>query len=122
MTKIIEEVDENCDGTTPSGAGRDGYVTYEETDPILLNAIQKFVMADKEWRETEPPYPYYPKDEPLLLTVHHAWSGWSEYTITSTWDEVTVKWGGFERHFESMSDFLAALAKDADKPDHAYQW
>lgn len=53
------------------------------------------------------------RDTNLLLTVLSCWSGYSECTITSTWAEITVEWGRYELHFESMAEFFRAVA-DAD--------
>lgn len=53
--------------------------------------------------------------EPIyLLTTDPCWSGYSEYTITDTWDELWLTvmhpdGHGFERHFDGISQFFAAL-------------
>lgn len=47
---------------------------------------------------------------PLYLVTEGKWSGYSEYTITSTWDEVHVHHGSVDMHWDDMGAFIRALA------------
>ena len=52
----------------------------------------------------------------VLMTTEACWSGYSEYTITSTWSEVVlgvVDWN-WEKRWESLPEFLKALAEAVD--------
>lgn len=44
------------------------------------------------------------------ITVASMWSGYSEYTITSTWDEISIQWGDHIIEFESMAEFFREIA------------
>lgn len=46
----------------------------------------------------------------MYLVTEGKWSGYSEYTITSTWDEVHVHHGGVDMHWDDMGAFMRALA------------
>jgi len=75
-------------------------------------AVALFVLVDTE----RPTWTNVPE---ILMTTEPHWSGYSEYTITSEWSEVyiTVPAWNFERHFESVADLFAALAKaEARRP------
>lgn len=56
---------------------------------------------------------YWP--EPMYLVTEERWSGYSEYTITSTWTEVHVHYGEVDLHFDDMGEFIRRLA-DANPP------
>lgn len=101
------EVDESYDGISPLGSGRDGYVTYTETEDYLVDLIRGFIIQEKGLNSYNSylDLPGYPR-----LTVHNCWSGYSEYTITSTWHEITVEWGIYGVHFASAPEFFKALA------------
>ena len=121
MKKINDTNDESYDGTSPSGNSRDGFTTFQEdADSPLAEAVAKFLIKQlgtelSEWERARR-ISEAVKGHPLEFTTHHCWSGYSEYTITSTWDEMSFKWGEFEHHFESMAEFFKALA-DADSVD-----
>ena len=103
---LLSETEEHYEGRSPSGAWRDGYTTYREPDnsPVARAIFQHIERSHRNvWMQV--------RHEPLELTVHNCWSGYSEYTITNTWSEVSVKWGPFELHFDSMPAFFRALAE-----------
>lgn len=105
MPNDATHVSENFDGESPAGSSRDGYVTYHETDEYLIDAIKSMIASkegQKQWRLVLPGKPE--------ITVHHCWSGYSEYTITSSWDEITVTWGKYSYDFKHVSEFFRALA------------
>lgn len=54
---------------------------------------------------------YYYSLEPLYLVTEGKWSGYSEFTITSQWDEVHVHYGDVDLHWNSMGEFISALAE-----------
>lgn len=56
---------------------------------------------------------YWPA--PMYLVTEGRWSGYSEYTITSTWTEVHVHYGEVDLHFDDMGEFMRRLA-DANPP------
>lgn len=47
---------------------------------------------------------------PMYLVTEGRWSGYSEYTITSTWTEVHVHHGEVDLHFDDMGEFMRRLA------------
>lgn len=50
----------------------------------------------------------------VYLTTDPRWSGYSEYTITSTWDEFHLKVDTWERHYHETGKFFVDLAAGAD--------
>lgn len=52
---------------------------------------------------------------PMYLVTEERWSGYSEYTITSTWTEVHVHYGDVDLHFNDMGEFMRRLS-DANPP------
>lgn len=107
MEIIEEHEDDFYNGTTPSGAGRDGYEVYTESADSPLGRAIRDLIIDKTG---ESPWNISLEGNPQL-TVHHAWSGYSEYTITSTWDEMQINWGDYELNFESMPEFFRAVSE-----------
>ena len=90
---------------SPAGSKRQGYVTYEEREKYLVDHIRACLLK----RHEESRYKYltgYP-----VLTIHECWDGYSEYTVTDTWNEVQVEWDGLTAYFESTPEFLLALAE-----------
>jgi hypothetical protein len=84
-----------------------GYTTVEVTGTDI------FAIALRAWiRKTVGTRAYraLPK---ILMTTEACWSGYSEYTVTSNWTEVviTVPTMRFERHFDSIPEFFAALSQ-----------
>lgn len=104
MSDRYTRVDESYDGESPSGSGRDGYTIYHETDEYLLTAILAYIShkENDRWLRL--------KGKPEI-TVHHCWSGYSEYTITSAWDEISVEWDGRSFYWEHIADFFNDLAR-----------
>ncbi|OBJ40260.1 hypothetical protein A5630_25250 [Mycolicibacterium mucogenicum] len=100
-------VDEGYDGRSPLGSQRMGYTTYTEVDDYLVEAIRKMFqhLSGDRWR--------YFHGWPVI-TVSDCWSGYSEYTITSRWDEISIEWDGRGVHYASMGEFFAA-ALEAEK-------
>lgn len=47
----------------------------------------------------------------VRFVVSNCWSGYSEYTITSTWDEIEFSIGSHSYHFESMPEFFKAMSE-----------
>lgn len=48
----------------------------------------------------------------ILITTEDHWSGYSEYTVTNTWQEIVLSipaWD-WEKEWPSLGDFLRALA------------
>lgn len=113
------EVDEYYDGESPAGSRRNGYTTYEEpVDSPLARGVRDFLVC-KIRPEGRKYFENYIDENvvdaavsghPLLLTVHECWSGYSEYTITSVWQEIGIEWGTYSHHFESMPDFFRSIA------------
>jgi hypothetical protein len=62
----------------------------------------------------------FPKS-PMLMHVHHCWSGYSEYTITSTWDEITIEWGDWKYRWDGMATFFRQLEEAERYFDDRYQ-
>ncbi|BBY34929.1 hypothetical protein BST33_00150 [Mycolicibacter minnesotensis] len=89
-----------ADGYSPMGSSLDKKVTYTETDPLLVEALRHYFENDP-WTSI-PGKPSF--------TVYGCWSGCSEYTITSEWDEIEVVWGKHRRVWDSMSQFFSDLA------------
>lgn len=105
MERIEVETDW-FDEPAPSGSKRQNYVTYVEREDYLVNHIRAYIRMQESGRPYGTPYLRgYP-----TLTVHRCWDGYSEYTVTSVWDEVEVVWDGYRHYFESTAEFLAALA------------
>lgn len=57
----------------------------------------------------------------ILITTRSHWSGYSEYTITQTWDEIVITIPSIRAEFEwhSVSKFLKAVAESCT--DRGYQ-
>ena len=53
---------------------------------------------------------------PMYLVTEGRWSGYSDFTVTSTWDEVHVHQGGVDLHWDDMGAFMRSLA-DANPPE-----
>lgn len=122
MNQVSEVDDEYYGGESPLESNRDGYTTYEEPrDSPLGDAVTDFLIEhiQSEDKQTQSRYRYEntvwnnTKDESLIFTVHKCWSGYSEYTITSTWAEISFKWGPYEHHFPSMGEFFQTLSKSS---------
>lgn len=96
--KVVEE---SYEGQAPSGAWRDGYETYTETHPELVASIRHLITGNA-WAGI----PGHPE-----VTVHKCWSGYSEYTITSEWQEIEIVWGKHRLYYEHISDFFKALSE-----------
>lgn len=101
--KRIEVDTDWHDEPSPSGSQRQGYVTYEETEQYLVDQIRGFIRSKSTGYLYLHGYP--------TLTVHHCWSGYSEYTVTSTWHEVGIEWDGNSYFFESTAEFFKALSE-----------
>ncbi|WP_066904046.1 hypothetical protein [Mycolicibacterium houstonense] len=94
------------DEPSPAGSKRQGYITYQETESYLVDHIRGYVKQQIGARRYGPPYLHgYP-----TLTIHQCWDGYSEYTITDQWHEVSVDWEGHSFFFESTAAFFRALA------------
>lgn len=87
---------------SPAGSKRQQYVTYDETEDYLVNHIRAYLKRDNGY--------IYLSGYPTL-TVHKCWDGYSEYTITATWDEIHIRWGDYEAFFDSSAAFLQALSE-----------
>lgn len=96
------EVDEWGLPDSPSGSWRQGYVVYEETNDLLVSGIEALI------KQTANEYWICVSGRPKL-TVHKCWSGYSEYTVTSEWDEIDIDWDGHHFYFEHLSLFFKAL-------------
>jgi len=107
MEIIAEYDDKFYGGLTPSGASRNGYAVYTENADYPLGRAIRDLIADKTG---EPAWCLRLEGDPEL-TVHYAWSGYSEYTITSTWDEMQIVWDGHELNFDSMPEFFRAVSE-----------
>jgi hypothetical protein len=82
----------------------DGYETREinrKTDPLFM-----------------PVYEFcgWPKG-PILMTLEHRWSGYSEYTVTNVWTGIviTAPDEGKEWEFEDLGTFLRTIADHTPK-------
>lgn len=104
MPNAHTRVEESWEGAAPSGANRDAYVTYTEADAYLYDAIRQIIgkKIGKHWFSL----PGHP-----VITLHECWSGYSEYTITSTWSEIGIEWGEHSLYYESMGAFFTAAAE-----------
>lgn len=111
---VLEEVDEYYSGRAPSGSARDGYSTYEEpAGTPLAEAVRTHLTrleAEKGKKNPEWVVRGQTKNQPLKVTVHACWSGYSEYTITNTWTEASIEWGPYALEFESMAELFRTLA------------
>jgi len=96
------ELGYDSDSPSPVGSWRHAVVTYTETNELLVDGIKAMIAksADDHW--------IYLAGHPEL-TVHKCWSGYSEYTVTSQWDEIAVAWDGHAFYFEHLSEFFKAL-------------
>lgn len=116
------DYDLSGDETTPSGAWTNGWVKIQEpSGSVLWEGVRRLLARREGVRD-------YLLDEftpsgPLTLTVHHAWSGYSEYTITSTWDEITIEWGDAKIDYPSMAEFFRAVFEaDLSYSNHETRW
>lgn len=91
--------------TTWNGMGDDDRppVTQEITEGHIL-----FDPIEELFRKANLPVRW---GAAIYLVTHHRWSGYSEYTITSTWEEVHVHHGGSDLHYDDMGAFMRALAE-----------
>ncbi|MGW5519111.1 hypothetical protein [Nocardia africana] len=126
MIQKVSETDEYYSGRSPLGSWRDGYTTYREPDDGPIGkAVRVYLERTHANESTYQPISEYVdkhiRHEHLELTVHDCWSGLSEYTITDTWTEVSLKWGPFEAEFDSMAEFFRELstAEEAAKAELA---
>lgn len=87
---------------SPAGSWRHAVVTYTETNELLVDGIKAMISKHKD------DYWIYLQGRPEL-TVHKCWSGYSEYTVTSEWDEIAIDWDGNHFYFEHLSEFFKAL-------------
>lgn len=120
----LAEVDESYEGVSPGGDRRNGYTTYTEpADSPLADGVLDYLarqiapegLRDWEFDRYQHQILRAVHDKPLTFTVHDCWSGYSEYTITQEWSEISFSWGVHEHHFEGMAEFFRALADSAEK-------
>ena len=105
----------NATYTEPGREDGDGLTGYV-TEPVISTtpfgeAI--YVLLGKE-------APMLRMGQTVLITVQECWSGYSEYSITSTWSEVylTIPELDWERNWPSMGHFLRALSDANPEEDH----
>lgn len=122
----LAEVEESYDGESPNGSWRDGYTTYVEpqdsplADGVLGYLTRKVTPVDARYGELDRNQSAIMRavqDKPLTFTVHNCWSGYSEYTITDMWSEISFTWGEYEHHFEGMAEFFRALGDSVPARD-----
>lgn len=122
----LAEVEESYDGESPNGSWRDGYTTYvEPSDSPLADGVVDFLARKaapgdvKNWQfdRYQGDIRRSVRDKPLTFTVHNCWSGYSEYTITDVWSEISFTWGEHEHHFEGMAEFFRALGDSVPARD-----
>lgn len=86
-------------------SGRTRVVTVEESpDSTLGKALSAFILS------TLANGTYWPRGHRILVTTEGWWSGYSEYTVTSTWETVVVTCP--ERNWERRWETPAALFTD----------
>jgi hypothetical protein len=89
----------------PEGGCVSGFVTEEVNRRSTFGeAVVRLVL-----RETNRTYGH----PNVLMTTRSHWSGYSEYTVTSTWSEIilTVPEWNWEREWPSLGEFLRAMAE-----------
>lgn len=91
--------------------GEDPITQRIESDHILYRPITGI------W-SLETGKPAYSAPNVVFLTTDPRWSGYSEYTITSTWNEFHVSVGEWEKHWVEGGKFFSDLARGHE----VYQW
>lgn len=79
------------------------------TKPVGKSGTFERAVHELVLRETDRTY----GNPSILMTTREHWSGYSEYTVTSTWSEIilTVPEWNWEREWSSLGDFFRALAE-----------
>lgn len=85
---------------------RQGYVTKIETEDYLLRHIKAYILDKQDDRYGNR---IYLRGWPII-TLHECWSGYSEYTVTRTWTEMEIVWGGYRAYFGNTTAFFRAMA------------
>lgn len=88
-----------------------GYATTDITNDSVLGepaqALMAFIRSGSN---------FWARPNKVLMTTERRWSGYSEYTITSTWTEVILTapdWNMAHR-WESLPAFFKALGEASD--------
>ncbi len=88
-----------------NGPSDDFITNLEPRDSTLGASLVKFIMRDlnKGWLHAS---------ARILVTTEGWWSGYSEYTVTDTWETVVVTCPeiNWERRWESVADLFKDLA------------
>lgn len=125
----IESVDNwhgDYDDQAPSGSARSGYTVY--TEPldtplgenclryVLLKetgeAYERWSLKDSEKKAVwDDIYKEAREQKNVRFILSRCWSGYSEYTVTSEWDEIEFSIGSRTYHFESMPEFFRAMTE-----------
>lgn len=120
--------DEDYAGESPNGSSRDGYeikrVTGGLARDIRTHAQQQFtgdIGGNLDWRAKYDKFAALVQGAVPTITVHKCWSGYSEYTITNVWSEISYNIGPFECHFKGVAHFIAAIADTADRIEEQQQ-
>lgn len=98
------------------GDGLFGYVTREaQRGDAFGNAV--YNLAIQRYNQQQGPNAFWgPIPDKLFMTTEECWSGYSEYTVTSTWSAIVIsvpEWD-FEFSFPKVSEFLQALIENDD--------
>ena len=103
--ELIDSID-HYDYYDPEGEKSLGIETYTEpADSPLGQAISRYIQKDR-WVSLY--------GDPKL-TVNKRWSGYSEYTITSTWDAIKIEWGVHTLEFDSMAEFFRKISETSEE-------
>lgn len=103
--KYAEPADVDYGDYSPSGECVNGYVTKPvEPNDAFGRALDALIR--KETGRS------YIGSGRILMTTTECWSGYSEYTITNQWSEITITMPSiaFEKSWTSMGDFFRAVA------------
>lgn len=90
---------------SPTGECINGYVTR----PVELDGVFGLALGNLIRKELGRSYI---GGGQILMTTTDCWSGYSEYTITNQWSEITITMPAinFEKTWVSMGDFFRAVA------------
>jgi hypothetical protein len=104
----LEYFDHDSGGYCAEDAcGRTRVITVEEPiDSTLGSALTRLILRDLDGSA------YWTPSHRILVTTEGWWSGYSEYTVTSTWETVVVTCPerNWERRWETPAALFADLA------------